>query len=87
MKELNFICKICGKRYVSSTRLTTHSRVHSLEKPYICHICPKAYHYKQKLKNHITSHTGEKNYKCSYCDRCFRCYEVSNYEKKPNQCF
>lgn len=58
-------CPFCIKKFIRTTDLERHIRVHTGEKPYICHVCNKAYRQKQALKYHFNKiHAGTKEFHC-----------------------
>merc|ERR1712098_955575 len=40
-RTLKFVCNVCGKSFVSSTKLKDHMNIHTGERPYNCRFCPK----------------------------------------------
>ena len=65
-------CAVCSKRFIRSSELVRHRRIHSGEKPYKCYLCDKAFNHSGHLNAHIRVHTGEKPYKCPLCNKSFR---------------
>lgn len=69
--ERPFVCKMCGKRFGSSSNLYSHLKHHTGEKNFTCEHCGKAFYTKQELKQHLVVHTGEKAFLCEYCNKRF----------------
>lgn len=80
LKDLSFICNVCGKLFATNSKLLAHIKTHSDERPHICTICSMTFKKKEKLKHHMTSHTGERPYKCPHCDKGFRNNKVCSCE-------
>ena len=65
-------CDVCEKMFVTPSRLATHMRTHTNEKPYECDVCEKRFSRSENLKVHMRIHTNEKPYECDVCDKAFR---------------
>lgn len=51
--ECNYpMCKICGKKLASSSRLLVHLRSHSNQRNFVCLKCGKSFKYEGSLKKH-----------------------------------
>ncbi|XP_032093001.1 zinc finger and SCAN domain-containing protein 31-like isoform X1 [Thamnophis elegans] len=64
-------CLVCGKFFLSSSKLIIHQRAHTGEKPYECAACGKTFQSTSVLYRHQRVHTGEKPHKCPVCGRRF----------------
>ena len=51
-------CGYCGKLFVNQSKLKTHLRVHTNERPYKCSCCTDAFKESNSLKRHLKSRHG-----------------------------
>lgn len=72
-------CTYCGKKFLFTSMLKMHARIHTGERPFQCKICNKSFIQQGHLKKHLMTHTGEKPFKCHYCD--YRAIELYNLKK------
>ena len=54
--EKAFICKDCGKGFITSNELTRHSRIYTGEKTFICKDCGKGFSRSDSLTRHPHIH-------------------------------
>ena len=69
--ERKYQCKLCPKRFTSSSVLTKHVRVHTGEKPFQCKTCLRSFSQLTNMKRHQKIHNKDKTFKCKYCDERF----------------
>jgi hypothetical protein len=62
-------CEFCGHTAISSTKLDTHRRIHTQERPYKCSACDAAFIRKRHLDTHKFVHTDAvpPERSCSVC--------------------
>ena len=66
-----FQCIYCGSKFVRSTHLYRHFRIHTGAKPYICPICRKHFSRIDYMSAHILCHRREKTHNCCVCGEVY----------------
>lgn len=67
-----YSCNICGKRCVSPSALSTHSRIHEDSYEYRCKYCHGTFRTKADKMTHEQTHFTEgRPYKCTDCPKAF----------------
>ncbi|XP_068240483.1 longitudinals lacking protein, isoforms H/M/V-like isoform X20 [Palaemon carinicauda] len=61
------MCPVCSKSFDTRTKLETHLRTHTGERPYACTYCPYQACQMSTLQAHLRTHTGEKPFQCPHC--------------------
>jgi len=85
-------CTVCGKLFLSLSKLTVHVQTHHTESRYTCHICGKVFAGSKGLKSHIRTHTGERPFSCLICEQNFaertslRMHMLRHSGEKPHSC-
>ena len=73
----SYVCSVCGKRFMSSSHLSAHSKQH-LEPRFSCDLCAKRFTYKCNLKSHCLSHLPLASKKIFHCQRCSKTFNTHN---------
>jgi len=63
---VDFPCEFCGKVFVNRTRLSSHMKSHTREKPYKCPECDKVFPYQASLQFHINAAHRKIKYTCTF---------------------
>lgn len=71
LKELNYMCTVCGKKFFRRFELTEHMVKHNGERIFQCDICKKSYARRKTLREHLKIHNNDCRFKCSICNRSF----------------
>ncbi|XP_018572870.1 zinc finger protein 708-like [Anoplophora glabripennis] len=66
-----FRCTICTKHFPVPSKLRSHMRTHTGEKPFKCDVCNKSFGTAGSLKDHGYLHTNKKPYNCTICEKGF----------------
>ena len=69
--ERPFVCDVCDRKFIRSTHLRRHMRIHTGEKPFACHICGRRYARGDYLRAHIQGHRRDRVHKCKHCNEIF----------------
>lgn len=93
LKEKNYPCPTCEKRYDSSYRLRIHQNSHTGIRPYSCTLCTLTFLRTSALSRHKkTVHKQGELYECNICFRKFnvaynmRAHMVTHTGIKPHVC-
>ena len=66
-----FQCIYCGSKFIRSTHLQRHLRIHTGDKPYACHICRRRFSRSDYKAAHVLSHRREKTHRCYVCGQAY----------------
>ena len=66
-----FQCIYCGSKFIRSTHLHRHLRIHTGDKPYACHICRRRFARSDYRAAHVLSHRREKVHYCCVCGQAY----------------
>ena len=70
-RPFQIFCPDCGKGFMKSGELKSHSKVHSDVRPFPCNTCHMSFKQQSHLRRHERIHTGEKPFACSLCDKSY----------------
>ncbi|XP_052845615.1 zinc finger protein 62 [Drosophila gunungcola] len=90
----DFICNLCGRRFVSIHLLKLHKRVRHLgEQPFKCRFCQKSFSTSTaKSRHEVMKHVRDGSYLCDECgsqfhtQTCLNNHKVLHDGKKPFYC-
>ena len=71
-KRTQHECDVCEKVFRYPSKLASHMRTHTNERPYECDVCEKRFRQSGSLQTHMRIHTNERPYECDVCDKAFR---------------
>ena len=61
----------CTRSFEKLTQLRSHTKTHSMEKPYVCENCEMRFSRNHDLKRHQRIHSGVRPYNCGNCGKSF----------------
>ena len=93
-RERPFVCRRCGKSFLTETHLRIHMMIHSGAKPHKCDVCGKCFRQRSTLKQHKYTHLEEakKPYLCTICNKGFikrvsyKCHMVGHTDSSLTTC-
>lgn len=77
-EEIGVMCLACRKMCKDVTALTSHMRLHSLDRKFPCKYCDFRFATVQKRKAHAEIHTGDMKYVCFICE--YQCSSENRYK-------
>ena len=80
-------CKICQKKFSTSSYLKKHSLRHETVKPYVCGQCSEGFYTEHHLNLHLLVHAGYKPFCCGLCGKEFKCkrYVLQHFKRCANR--
>ena len=70
-KSRRFQCIVCGSKFIRSTHLHRHMRLHTGAKPYACSVCRKRFSRSDYVSVHAHSHYTDKLHCCCVCGKVY----------------
>ena len=70
-KSRRFQCIVCGSKFIRSTHLHRHMRLHTGAKPYACYVCKKRFSRSDYMSAHALSHRTDKLHCCCVCGKVY----------------
>ncbi|KAL0880699.1 hypothetical protein ABMA27_001915 [Loxostege sticticalis] len=71
-KEPQFICDICGRKFLFKNSIIEHMKYHYAINPYVCDICGKGFKRNSSLTLHLRSTHDNEKVNCSHCGKDFK---------------
>ncbi|CAL1272654.1 unnamed protein product [Larinioides sclopetarius] len=65
-------CNICNKKFVLSSDLLNHLKIHDLSACHVCRICVQGFNGIKYFLDHLKFHSDTHPYQCSLCHEIFR---------------
>jgi KRAB domain-containing zinc finger protein len=74
LRVRNFLCTMCGDKFLCSKQLKDHAEVHNIGKPYSCphEDCMYASKTKNSMTSHLASVHSTKQIPCEVCGKIFK---------------
>ena len=69
--ERKYQCGYCQKRFIDSSGLLPHLRIHQGIKPHECNLCNRKFVQMSALKTHKKTHFMKRDFQCDVCERKF----------------
>ena len=70
-KSRRFQCIVCGSKFIRSTHLHHHMRLHTGAKHYACYVCRKRFSRSDYMSAHALSHRTDKLHCCCVCGEVY----------------
>lgn len=80
-KKRRFQCIYCGNKFIRSTHLNRHLRIHTGAKPYFCSVCRRRFSRSDCMLAHFYQHRNDKVHYCCVCGEAY--YDL---ERFANHC-
>ena len=66
-----FQCMFCRSKFIRSTHLHRHLRIHTGAKPYVCPICRRRFARSDYKSAHVLCHRKDKVHHCAVCGKTY----------------
>ena len=72
-EKRDYLCNICGSKFVNASHLLRHSRIHDVDYKHLpCEYCGKKFGRQGELNTHVkTTHLNQRDHKCEVCGKDF----------------